>query len=335
MENSIILKNKLKKELPLTFMVGNGINRAIPGIGIGWGDLLANLKKINNAGHINLDNRFKPFPLSFEEIIFSAVGSFDENLRTIKNNIAQAFFSAEPNRLHRRIISSNKIQNIITPNYDYAFEKVLVNNFDNGGKRLPNSTTESKHSIRRQCYFEINNRSKSIWHIHGEINHNQNFTKNHFASESIQIGYDHYGEYLNEIQAYVKGRKYADQPKMEEKLKQKIVGISWIDKLFTDKVVIIGLDLDFSEIDIWWVFNYRQKLFKRNTNLQINKIIYYQSVVSYNMFPNENEKMDMEITAKKREAKKDVLTSLGIIYKEIISTNYEDFYEQVFTIENI
>jgi len=25
-------------------------------------------------------------------------------------------------------------------------------------------------------------------------------------------------------------------------------------------------DLDFSEIDLWWLFNYRQKVFKRNKN---------------------------------------------------------------------
>ena len=216
MEKASTLNNKLKENLKLTALIGNGINRVIPENGIGWENLLASLQNICNAQHINLDNKFKPFPLSFEEIIFAAYGSFDENMRTIKNNIAEAFYPAEPNSLHKRIINSRNVEDVITTNYDYSFEKVLVNGFDNNSPRLPNSTSESKHSIRRRCCFGINDElSKSIWHIHGEINHNQNFTRNHYSSESIQIGYDHYGEYLNEIQAYLRGRKYTNQPKIE------------------------------------------------------------------------------------------------------------------------
>lgn len=336
MEEKIKLPNKLKENLKTTVFIGNGINRAIPGNGIGWGELLINLQRINNANHINLDNRFKPFPLSFEEIIFAAFGSFDENMRTIKNNIAQAFFPAEPNILHKRIVQSTKVENIITTNYDYAFEKVLVENFSNNGNRLANSTTETKHSIRRRCYFDIDDySSKSIWHIHGEINHNQKFRNAHYPSESIQIGYDHYGEYLNEIQSYVKGRKYVDQPKIEDKLRNNIIGISWIDKLFTDKVIIIGLDLDFSEIDLWWLFNYRQKIFKRNPNLSINEIIYYQSVVAQNVAESEEEEINRELEFQKRAAKQDVLTSLGVKFEEIPCQNYQDYYEQVFNIEQI
>lgn len=336
MKKETILNNKLKKDLKLTLLVGNGINRAIPGNGIGWGDLLANLKRLNNAEHINLDNPFKPFPLSFEEIIFAAHGSFDENMRTIKNNIAQAFFPAQPNLLHEIIMRNSNIENIITPNYDYAFEKFLVSNFENRGKRLRNSTTETKHSIRRRCYFNIgDDLSKSIWHIHGEINHNQHFRKNQYASESIQIGYDHYGEYLNEIQNYVEGRKYKDHPKIEEKLDNNIEGVSWIDKLFTDKVIILGFDLDFSEIDIWWLFNYRQKVFKRNPNLPMNKIIYYQPVVVEVMSEAEDENIKREIKSKKRAAKKDVLTSLGVEFIEIASESYQNYFEQVFKKENI
>mgnify|MGYP000424347366 CR=1 FL=1 len=215
------LNNKIREDLKTTLLVGNGINRAIPGSGIGWGGLLASLKTTFHAQHIDLDNRFKPFPLSFEEIVFAAYGTFDENMRTIKNSIAQAFYPAKPNIIHQRIMNSPRVIDIITTNYDYTFEKVISPRFDNRDERLPNSTTETKHSIRRRCYFDNYQGSKrSIWHIHGEINHNQKFKKNQYASESIQIGYDHYGEYLNEIQSYLKGSKYKSHPKIEEKLRR-------------------------------------------------------------------------------------------------------------------
>ena len=335
MEEKFKFINKIKKDQQSTLLVGNGINRAIEGNGKDWGDLLANLQNIFNAQHINLDNRFKPFPLSFEEILFAAHGPFDENLRTIKNNIAQAFYPSEPNRLHDRIMASHKIKDVITTNYDYTFEKVIQEGFNNQGVRLSKATSETKHSIKRRCYFELEDSAKSIWHIHGEINHNQNFTRNHYPSESIQIGYDHYVEYLNEIQQYLKGLKYREQPKIEEKLRGNIAGVSWIDKLFTDRLIIVGLDLDFSEIDLWWLFNFRQKVFKRNPDIPINEIVFYQSVVAQNAPENEDEELSREIAFRKRGAKADVLTSLGIDYQEVPSISYEDYYQQVFNRENI
>lgn len=336
MKDNSALKNKIKEDLSLTLFLGNGINRAVTDNGIGWGDLLSRLQRIFNAEHINLDNSFKPFPLSFEEIIFAAHGSFDENMRTIKNNIAQAFYPAQPNVLHKKIMNSKKVKDIITTNYDYTFEKVLVTDFDNNGDRLSNSTTETKHSIRRRCYFDIKEEfSKSIWHIHGEINHNQKFVGGHFSSESIQIGYDHYGEYLNEIQAYLRGYKYKNQPSIEKKLNENISGVSWIDKLFTDKVIILGLDLDFSEIDLWWLLNYRKKVFKRNQNLAMNQIIYYQPIVQVDIVDNEDDELKRNINMKKKFAKKDVLSSLSVDFIEIECASYQEYYEKVFLKEGI
>ena len=95
------------------------------------------------------------------------------------------------------------------------------------------------------------------------------------------------------------------------------------------------MDLDFSEIDLWWLFNYRQKVFKRNPDLAMNKIIYYQSVVAQYVPETDEEIMNREIQFKKRDAKQDVLTSLGVDFEEVPCINYQDYYEQVFNRENI
>lgn len=351
MEDATKLENKIKIDLQLSLFIGNGINQAIPGEGIGWGALLMNLQKSFDASHIDLKNKIKPFPLSFEEITYSASGDFDTNMREIKNSIAKAFEPSEPNLLHRRIMNSELVENIITTNYDYTFEKVLIKGFYNDTNRLPNSTTETKHSIIRRCFLnDYSDLPKSVWHIHGEINHNQRFRNNQYASESIQIGYDHYGEYLNEMQAYVKGRKYKNQPKMALKLEENIEGVSWIDKIFTDRVAILGLGLDFSEIDLWWLFNYRMKVFKRNPKLPINEIIYYQPVLAekYERTPtdlsvlNDDELESFElnifnsrIRMEKSKAKKDVLTSVGVKFEEVLCETYQEYYEKVFDIEKI
>jgi len=216
---------------------------------------------------------------------------------------------------------------------------------------LPNSTTETKHSIKRRCDLEINKElTKSVWHIHGEINHNQKFKPGEYASQSIQIGYDHYGEFLNKIQDYLKGLKYTNQEKIENKLKGNIEGVSWIDKFFTDKIIIIGLDLDFSEIDLWWLFNYRKKVFKRNPNLAMNKIVYYQSLVAKEydntvidlrglndkeLDEYESKQFTKQLKERKWKAKKDVLTTLGVEFEEILCSSYKEYYEEVFKRENI
>ena len=323
-------------EIKTSMLIGNGMNLAInSSSNVSWGGLLKNLQQSFNATHIDLENIFKPFPLSFEEILFAATGSFNDNNRRIKDNIARAFLPSLPNYLHERVVNS-RVENILTTNYDYSFEKVINPHFDNSGTPLQYRTLESKHSIRRRCFFNnYQEKEKSIWHIHGEVNHNLNFRKGHFASESIQIGYDHYVEYLNEIQSYLKGKKYKDQPNISMKLMEGIQGVSWIDKFFTDRLIIFGFDLDFQEIDIWWLLNYRMKIFSQNPNLNRNELIYYQPSLEKKSEMTEEEELNWNVKFEKMKAKKDVLTSLGVHFEEILCSTYEEFYIKVFKKEII
>lgn len=49
--------------------------------------------------------------------------------------------------------------------------------------------------------------------------------------------------------------------------------ISWIDAFFFTNLHVIGITLDFSEIDIWWLLSRRARLLK--SKLITNKIYYY------------------------------------------------------------
>lgn len=321
-----------------TFLIGNGINQAIEGERVSWGNLLSDLQNQFDVNHIDLKNPFKPFPLSFEEILFASSGSFDLNIRSIKDTIASTFRGLEPNLFHKRIMNSERVDHILTPNYDYAFEKVFVLHFFNDEERLENATTETKHSIRRRCYLGNGIHNKSIWHIHGELNHNQNFTNQHYSSESIQIGFDHYVEYLIEIQNYLKGRKYKEEGLITEKIRSGNTGVSWLDKFFFGRLVIVGLGMDFSEIDLWWVLNYRSKVFKRFADLQSisnSQIVFYDSNLPKRSDLNKEEEKEYEIKQAKKYAVEDVLTSLGVNYESILCSSYKEFYEDVFHREGI
>ena len=113
------------------------------------------------------------------------------------------------------------------------------------------------------------------------------------------LGLDHYGGALAKTQSYIKGEyfriqkrngkdiTYANVPSMRERLKSggvlnpddfgfKDSGsglMSWIDAFFMTNLHIIGITLDFSEIDIWWLLSRRARLLK--SKLANNKIFYY------------------------------------------------------------
>lgn len=326
----------MKKSL----LVGNGINSAIKGNGISWENLLNDLSK-KFTQSIVISNEHIPFPLTFEEIIFinsnASNFNYENKVKSIKEKIASVFKNAEPNKFHNRIMKSKSIAHILTTNYEYSFEKVSNPQFNNDGERLPNATLETKHSIKRRNNIDLNiETEKSVWHIHGEINHNQKFKKGQYASRSIQIGYEHYGEYLYEIQAYVNGKKYTNQESIPNRLRKGITEpISWIDILFTDYLIILGLGLDFSEIDLWWLFNYRRKVYSKHRGLNENTVVFYYPSLPKEAIDDQEKRIRREIKYEKKTAIASMLETLGIKTEEILCKDYEEFYKIILDKEEI
>jgi hypothetical protein len=314
------MKGKIEK----AYLIGNGINRAISNQVKSWPDLLTNLSKSFRV-EIDLTNEFKPFPLSFEEILFGAHGDFDENLRIIKNKIANIFQDTPCNNLHEAIVSSG-VNHILTPNYDYAFEKAIIPDFNNKPGILPISTKETKNSIKRRSIFTSNN--LSIWHIHGEINDNKNYSGiNNYPSKSIMIGYEHYSEYLGEMQKYIRGEKSKEEKSLIQKLKDKEPQqLSWIDIFFTHELIIVGLSLDFSEHHLWWLLNYRAKQKRKNSNIIRNNIKYYYAVLPQTSLNDFNEFAKRQSQIKQTKAKLDLFKSLDIDAIPVPCGSYEEYF---------
>jgi len=110
------------------------------------------------------------------------------------------------------------------------------------------------------------------------------------------LGLDHYGGYLAKIQDYVKGGyKWKTQktvfptvPSILSRIKDGLTVLnhedygftnsgtsllSWIDAFFFADLHIIGLVLDFSEIDLWWLLSRRARIYKNRH--EGNKVYYY------------------------------------------------------------
>ena len=91
------------------------------------------------------------------------------------------------------------------------------------------------------------------------------------------IGYEHYISSIHNIQINQKENKK----------------ISWIDIFLNDNIYILGLGLDFGEIDLWWLLSYRNRLILDN-KIQKNKVIYIKNkkLISSNINLSEEEKIN-------------------------------------------
>ncbi len=315
------------------FLIGNGINRAISNGVKSWEDLLGNLSKSFSVD-VDLTNEFKPFQLSFEEILFKKKGDFDDNLKRIKTNIAKIFQDTPNNKLHETIMNSG-VKHILTTNYDYAFEKVFIPGFKNESGQLPVSTRETVNSIRRRSIFK--DKQLSVWHIHGEINDNKKFnSKDNYPSKSIMIGYEHYSEYIGEMQKYIRGEKIKEEKRLSDKLQEKeFEQTSWIDLFFTTDLVIAGLSFDFSEQHLWWLLNYRAKQKRRGNNNINNNIKYYYAELPEVDINDLNEFAKRQTKRKIAKAKMELFNSLGVETVPIKCKNYEEYFLKTFDKEII
>lgn len=244
-----------------SLLIGNGINNIISGNS--WLDVLSSL---GETYEIKIDTNGKPFPLAYEEIYFNIsnknINKFSES--KIKDSIASKIKLIQPNEIHKKIIDL-ECNNILTTNYDLAFEYCLDNNVRPENLKNEGIIKESKYNIFR--HHKIKN--KNIWHIHGALNN----------PSSIILGYEHYSGYLQSMRGYTAtGSQYSNESFNEpltKRLERNDIGNSWIDDFFTKNVYILGLNLDFVEIDLWWLLTFRERnRITKKINLQ-HEVIYY------------------------------------------------------------
>ncbi len=229
-----------------TVLFGNGLNR-ISDQSVSWNDLLKELKA---------DKPFKdkslPNTMIYERIYMEKDNSYSSdsaNELKIKQVIAEAMKDQGSNELFE-LLTTMDIENYLTTNYDYAFEKAI-------GLDSKKMSTEAIYSLRRKRSYGTGTIKKKLWNIHGEIDH----------PKSIMLGLDHYVGSVSKIDSYIKGKyRYTNRGKsrtvlpMLDKIKRnKYCYTSWVDFFFSSNIHIIGFSLDYSETDIWWLLNKRAR----------------------------------------------------------------------------
>lgn len=303
--------------------LGNGINRI--GNGYPWEKLLKDLiQESEMSGNIEILG--KPFPLLYEEIYLktlekskkeeSTVKSEPEdknepktknepkfkNESDIKSFIAKCIANISPNKVHAEIVNC-KFEQILTTNYDYTLER----SFPGGIESAADISTikERKYSILRCRKTD----ETHIWHIHGEQDN----------PNSLTLGHEQYSGYLQQIRNYVvSGLQYekTNFPPLIERLKARKKELqSWIDLFFLKNIYILGFNLDFAEIHLWWLLTYlaREKY--------ENKECVAKNTITY-IYPSSEGKKIMP--------RLQLLKAAGVVPKEIEldKNDWETYYKK-------
>jgi hypothetical protein len=327
-------------------LIGNGLNLLDSSQSFSWGGLLEEIKSDYGIS-VDLDNIFKPFPLTFDEMQHTKLGgnSLKEKLKTLKKAIRRNIESQLTgkdgfNDYHKKIAQLD-YDDILTTNYDYSLEKSISSNFITQKKKYAQNNQERKYSLKR-CY-KINSKTK-FWHIHGELfdSRKHSLDSKSYAEESIMIGYEHYTEYLEKIQENIKGKsgtQRTDNQSLTIRIKNSKESPFWTDIFFTHNLDIIGQAIDFSENHLWWIFNYRANLIKEGNSkngVRINNTIrfFYPILKNGQMIDilalrDINDLIKKRNSVQKSKAIAEVLQAFQVTPISIECDSYTDFYEQL------
>lgn len=287
-----------------TLLLGNGLNRL--SLQADWGELLQRLANRQGVPGDNSSMAETPFSLYFEHLYAATADAnrgskkYNSSEHQVKKQIAKLLDDVPSHKLHVKFVELFDV--ILTTNYDYTLECIL-GPFSEDGTLHP----ETRYSLFRRSLHG----KKAIWHVHGELN----------RPNSLVLGYDHYVGYVQKIRNYVTaGITIANYPgSFRSPFKQGVTDFeshskyfSWVDHFLRDTVHIVGLGLDFSEIDLWWLLLHKW----RRGSSRSGKTYFY----------------DLKSTDGRNNSRNSLLKSFGVTLDLVAAKNYEAGYRKIYEI---
>jgi len=247
-----------------------------------WNDILQDLLKSKKDLITGISNTLQYEDIYLSKDVVPVIGEkYNETTEYwLKKDIADSFSHYRTNAIYKELVQM-PIVHYMTTNYDHAIDdEFQKTDYIKSSEKSENS--ETIYSIRRRhCMIKSgSDKNKVIWKIHGDTN----------APRSIMLGYDHYCGQIAKMNSYIKGT-YENSvnketiTKITERIKAGInvdASVSWIDFFFAANVYILGLKLDFDEIDLWWLLNKRIRLKREGKAPIFNKIHFYDCDISNN-----------------------------------------------------
>lgn len=283
----------INTQLPNVLLVGNGILKSLASInnlvGKSWGEKILDLSEKRN-----IKGSLENVPYSIQATI---VADSDDNERQSKYIEVFDTLRFSDNTLLNDLVSL-PFDAILTTNYTYEIENCFLSGYSDLKdkskyvktiERRSLKISDTKYLLRTFNQFE---NGPPIWHIHGEIR----------RKSSIVLTHDEYSRLIHKLVEENKfnQNKYVEY---ENELKYK----SWLDYFLISNLYIVGLGMDFSEFDLWWILNRRKR-----EKAKKGKIILFES-------------FDM------KESQKKALEALDVTVKPLLGVagnNYIELYKK-------
>ena len=296
-----------------TLLFGNGFN-LLNNQNISWEELIQ--RATDSIGEGDMSNI--PLPI-LAEVYASKAGnmiggrtkdSYKEFKTMIKNSIDGA--DLQPNVTHR-LFRSLPFDYFITTNYDDCFERSkdgYEESFKNtGGYRyLTKKIGDLEH--------------KPIFHAHGHQK----------WANTICVNYEHYMGLIGKLREELYPSEVSEDNRLDilkslvkDERKPKN---NWAELFFLTDVYIVGLGLDYSESDLWWLLALRAALFSHSNELDeyANNIHYF--VIDTNQSEDQS-KNQSEDSQKEDRGKNAALEYLGVQVRHIEAKKYKEGYEKI------
>lgn len=298
---------------------GNGFN-SLDTHYVSWTELIQRLFKKFGVydSYIRLFvDEVSPF-MQYEilaQSILDKNGKFDrKDDEEIRKEIASLTSeSLECTVVHEKAVKT--YDEIITMNYDSCFESAALSCGKINPPDVNDNLFQLKVDLEGRKTIE-GCRAKRVWHPHGAVSENG-------SVESLCMWFQTYIQNVSEIKQHLYPAVTSENSYGREvyEMMEEIQSMgfysgkinSWFQLFFTADVDIIGTDLSYSELDVWWVLSCRSKLIREGKLARDFNTIRFFMLKSY-----EGETM-----SKDKIAKIALLKSMNI---EIVLVRPEDYF---------
>lgn len=283
-----------------TLLLGNGLNRTLDN-SVSWSELMKKL------GSTAAEKDEIPFPIDFEQIAAHQGGMVGNRsndayrqLRERMSNIVDDIDEATVGKVHQAFRELD-ISNVITTNYDSLFESMfdcdpLISN--PGGYKNILTPISKSHGV-------------NYYHAHGVGK----------WRSTLCLSHEHYISLITKI----RNTFFTDS---KDEKKESLTGIikgevaptkTWPELLFTTDVAIVGFELDYSEIDFWWLLAQRAAIFAPCHNLA--------------RFENSIEYYYVDCPAAQKSSpfygRMHALEALGVVVRSVKANDYPSGYKKI------
>lgn len=231
--------------IPNILVLGNGINRSFGNDD--WRTLLSGISCTSFEDEEQACIEKLPFPL---QAVVATSDNVDEGVELIaKKWLLHDGIEENQTKIIKDLLKY-PFDAILTTNYTYDIERAINPSFKckiekkSGFRKtvIEGSTLANRLGMYKYMQLSDDATTYRIWHIHGEL----------CRPKSMILGHYYYGKSIRCISDCVSSffRRYNGM-----KNTGKFIPHSWVDYFMLGNVYIVGLGLDPSEADLWWLIN--------------------------------------------------------------------------------